>query len=262
MECPTCFQKIIVPQAPTDEQKFILTGIKVGGERPLPKGPDTGTFTHMPSKSISGVVVVVIIFLFIGAAVAFVYHGTIFKKAAPPEGTNPPPPVAQGSTLSPAPTPPPKKQAPPLPAPPSNDTNWTLNLKGWKIPNSTAAGRVEGQDFICQRAYFSNGYLNLRNGDLGVTINFSGSAPEALAGKSLNVSTNAAAAARVSLRWKEGDQTMHESFTNDYAMLLNFNGIQNNSISGNIYLCTSDEKKSYLAGTFNAEIRKSKPKNQ
>ena len=38
MECPTCFQKIIVPQAPTDEQKLILTGTKVGGERPLPKG--------------------------------------------------------------------------------------------------------------------------------------------------------------------------------------------------------------------------------
>lgn len=147
-------------------------------------------------------------------------------------------------------------------APASNDTNWTLNLKGWKIPEATASGRVEGEDFICQHAYFQNGYLNLRNGDWGVIISFSGATPEALAGKSLNVSTNAASAARVSLRWKEGDQTMRESFTNDYAMLLNFKGIQNNSLSGNIYLCTSDEKRSYVAGNFNAEIRKSKPRNQ
>ena len=39
MECPTCFQKITVPQAPaTDDPKFIITGTKVG-ERPVPKVP-------------------------------------------------------------------------------------------------------------------------------------------------------------------------------------------------------------------------------
>ena len=31
MECPTCFQKIIAPQAPaTDDPKFIITGTKSG----------------------------------------------------------------------------------------------------------------------------------------------------------------------------------------------------------------------------------------
>ncbi|HTR42312.1 MAG TPA: hypothetical protein VMH87_11915 [Pseudomonadales bacterium] len=261
MECPTCFQKIIVPQAPSEEQKFILTGTKVGGERPLPKTPNMDTVTHAPAKNISGIVVVIIIFLFIGIAVGFVYRGTIFKKPAPPESTNSPATLTQDSASAPAP-PAPKKELPQMVAPPSNDTNWTLNLKGWKIPDATASGRVEGEDFICQHAYFQNGYLNLRNGDWGVIISFSGATPQALAGKSLNVSTNAAAAARVSLRWKEGDQVMRESFTNDYAMLLNFKSIENNSLSGNIYLCTSDEKKSYVAGTFNAEIRKSKPRNQ
>ena len=40
MECPTCFQKITVPQAPaTDDQKFIITGTKVG-ERPVPTIPE------------------------------------------------------------------------------------------------------------------------------------------------------------------------------------------------------------------------------
>ena len=261
MECPTCFQKIVVPQAPSDEQKFILTGTKVGGERPLPKNPNEGVPSPVPAKSLSGVVVVIIIFLFIGAAVAFVYHGTIFKKPAPSDGTNASAMVAQDSAIPPKPSATPKKK-PVIVAPPSSDTNWSLNLKGWTIPDATATGRVEGQDFVCQHAYFQNGYLNLRNGDWGVIISFSGATPQALAGKSLNVSTNAAAAARVSLRWKEGDQVMRESFTNDYAMLLNFNGIANNYISGEIYLCTSDEKKSYVAGKFNAEIRKSKARNQ
>ena len=42
MECPTCFQKITAPQAPAagDDQKFVLTGTKVG-ERPLPKAVES-----------------------------------------------------------------------------------------------------------------------------------------------------------------------------------------------------------------------------
>src|ERR1700722_5056779 len=77
MECPTCFQKIIVPQAPTEEQKFILTGSKVAGERPLPKAPDLSTSFSSTTKSFPGVVVVLIILAFIAGAVAFIYHGTI-----------------------------------------------------------------------------------------------------------------------------------------------------------------------------------------
>ena len=79
MECPTCFQKITVPQAPaSDDQKFIITGTKVG-ERPAPKIPDAGRFASR-GKRFPGALVVVIILLFIGAAVAFVYRGTIFKS--------------------------------------------------------------------------------------------------------------------------------------------------------------------------------------
>jgi hypothetical protein len=243
MECPTCFQKIIVPQAPTDEQKFILTGTKVGGERPLPKGLDAVS-AYSPAKKFSGAAAVLIIFACIGAAVAFVYHGTIFKKPSPPAATN-----------SPA--------APTSPVPPlANDTNWTLNLNGITIPASTAAGRIKGQDFLCQHAYYSGGYLILRDEDLSFSVNFSGSAPEALAGKSLNVTTNAPLAAHVSLRWKDGDQDMRELFTNDYAMLLDFDSVTGGMIAGKIYLCTSDQEMSYVAGTFMAEIRKAKPKKQ
>ena len=253
MVCPTCFQKIIVPQAPTEEQKFILTGTKVGEDRPVPKTPEPYPYSSPPpAKNFSGVAVVVIILLFIMAAVGFVYHGTIFKKPALQALT---PPADQT-------TPPQKKQAPMPAAPPSNDANWMLNLKDVTIPDSLAAGRLEGQDFICQRAVFSNGNLNLHDGDLSFAINFGGAAPEALAGKTIHVSTNATTAARISLHWKDGDQAMRESFTNDYAMLLNFDSIHDNRITGEIYLCTSDKQKSYVAGTFQAEIRKGKPKNQ
>ena len=256
MECPTCFQKIIVPQAPSDEQKFIITGTKVGGERPLPTAPDANPIAP-PKTSYSGIAVVIIILVFIATAVAFVYRGTIF---------NPPKKQPKANTItSQTNAAPEKKTTPPKPliaAPPSNDTNWTLNLKGTPVPDSIASGRIEGQDFICDRAAFGNGSLTLHYGDYSFAINFSGAKPEALAGKTINITSNATTAARISLHWKDGDQNMRETFTNGYAMVLNFGGVTNNHIGGTIYLCTADEKKSYVAGTFNAEIRKSKPKNQ
>jgi DNA-directed RNA polymerase subunit RPC12/RpoP len=79
MECPTCFQKITVPQAPSsDEQKFIITGTKKG-ERPVPKIPEPTSSFIPAAKGFPGAAVVIIIFLLIGAAVAFVYRGTKFS---------------------------------------------------------------------------------------------------------------------------------------------------------------------------------------
>ena len=80
IECPTCFQKITVPQAPaSDDPKFIITGIKKG-ERPPTKIPEANPYALPQAKGFPGALVVVVIFIFIGAAVAVVYRGTIFKS--------------------------------------------------------------------------------------------------------------------------------------------------------------------------------------
>jgi len=110
MECPTCFQKITVPQAPSsDEQKFIITGTKKG-ERPVPKIPEPTSSFIPAAKGFPGAAVVIIIFLLIGAAVAFVYRGTIFKSKNNSATTTT---IADGTTLetnqSPANTQPPPK---------------------------------------------------------------------------------------------------------------------------------------------------------
>jgi DNA-directed RNA polymerase subunit RPC12/RpoP len=248
MECPTCFQKIIVPQAPEGEQTFILTGTKVGGERPLPKTLEANPIAPRPAAGISGVIVVLLIIIGIAAAVGFVYRGTIFKSSTPTNGGT----TNQTSQAH--------EQKPLPPAPLANDTNWTLALKGVAIPDSTAAGRVEGLDFICDHATLQGGLLTLHYGDTSLAINFTGATAQMLSEKTINVATNATAAARVTLRWKDGDRSEHETFTNGYALLLNFGEATNNRISGKIYLCTSDEEKSYVAGTFKADIRKPRPK--
>ncbi len=86
MECPTCFQKITVPQAPaTTDSKLIITGKKVG-ERPIPTASgDSGAATapekHFPLAAFA----VVVLFCALVAA-AVVFRGTIFKSA--PTGTS------------------------------------------------------------------------------------------------------------------------------------------------------------------------------
>ena len=50
-----------------------------------------------------------------------------------------------------------------------------------------------------------------------------------------------------------------ETFRKGYAMKFEFGGITNNVIPGKIFLCLPDEHKSWVAGTFNAEIRRPFP---
>jgi DNA-directed RNA polymerase subunit RPC12/RpoP len=81
MTCPTCFQKITVPNAPaSQEQKFILTGTKVGNERPLPKLTEPAPVTPADNK-FPGTIAVTIILVFIVAVVAIIYYETIFEDS-------------------------------------------------------------------------------------------------------------------------------------------------------------------------------------
>lgn len=264
MECPTCFQKITAPQAPaSDDPKFIITGTKVG-ERPAPKFPEASSSFVPAAKGFPGALVVVIILVLIGAAVAFVYRGTIFKSKDIST------PVASITTAE-SNQAPAKIKTPPKPvvvAPLASDTNWMLSLDGVMIPDSPAAGRIHGQDFLAERASFStNGTLTIRAGtrgmvEFGLNISFSGATVGTLAGQTLNVATNAEKAARVTLRWKDGDEVKRENYDGGYAMRLEFGALANNRMPGKIYLCTPDETKSYVAGTFNVEIRRPRPPRQ
>jgi len=254
MECPTCFQKITAPQAPkTDDPKFIITGTKVG-ERPIPAAvADSGAAPMpIPEKSFPGPAIIFIVLFCVAAVGLFAFHGKIFKSTGRPAS-----PGANASGGQPTPVKPPK---PAVVAPPADDARWMLNLEAATIPDSPAAGRIHGRDFICDRAILQGGTLTLRGAtDLGATINFGGVLPEALAGQSINVATNAEKAARVILRWKEGNLSLRENFTNGYALRIEFGLLDNNHLPGKVYLCMPDAEKSYITGNFNTEIRKPKP---
>jgi DNA-directed RNA polymerase subunit RPC12/RpoP len=83
MECPTCFQKIVVPQAPASaDQKFILHGTKVGAERPVPavvanaeKRPPP-----VPEKSSRTPAIIVAVLVLLAAVLAIGFHGKLFRS--------------------------------------------------------------------------------------------------------------------------------------------------------------------------------------
>lgn len=77
MECPTCFQKITVPQAPAVEgQKFILQGTKAG-ERAATTFDSARAAAGKRRFPFAAVVVVVLLCAVI--VVVFVYRENIFN---------------------------------------------------------------------------------------------------------------------------------------------------------------------------------------
>ena len=253
-ECPTCFQKIVVPQPPaTDDPKFILTGAKYTEKKVAPSllaaAEAANREASAPEKPFPMTVVVALAVVLAAGALALVFRGKLFKQTPPPK------PIAVTNTA-------PKPK--PVLAPRASDTNWMLALDTATIPNGTAVGRIHGQDFIVEKAIFQNGVLTLREGakgpvESGVQVNFSGVQAETLAGHSLNITTNVDKAVRVILRWKEGGELGRAGFDADYAMRLEFGPLANNRLSGKIYLCTPDAEKSYLMGAFNAAVPKPRP---
>lgn len=257
-ECPTCFQKIVVPQAPaSDDPKFILTGAKFTEKKissTLANAAAASAQTA-PEKPFPLIVVIVLAVVLAAGAAVFVFRGSLFKSEKPV----PPKHVAAGTNAAPAPKP------KPVVAPPANDTNWLLTLDDAVIPGATAAGRIHGQDFIIERANFQNGLLTLRAGtkgpfEFGVQINFNGATPESLAGKNLNILADTNKSALVTLRWKDDAGAVKKTgYDINYAMRLEFGALAKGRLPGKIYLCTPDAEKSYVMGTFNAAVTKPKP---
>jgi DNA-directed RNA polymerase subunit RPC12/RpoP len=256
MDCPTCFQKIVAPQAPAPGSKFILTGSKYTEKKITAALQDRSIIE--PPKKFPAALVVGLILGFMALAAAAIYWTTIVH---PRRVAKPPPAVATnaGNVKAEAPA------KPALVAPPASDANWSLVLGTNVIPETAVAGRIHAQDFIIERASFStNGTLTLRSNakgqfEFGCTINFGGVLAESLASQTINVLPDADKAAKISLRWKDvGGAVQRENFDSGYAMRLVFGPLANNKLPGKIYLCTPDTEKSYLLGAFTAGV--SRPK--
>lgn len=256
IECPTCFQKIVVPQAPTNpDSKFILSASQVG--KPRPVGAANGEqLASDPNadrrKSLIATIVLVALICAVGGA-AYAFRAKIFRSSRD---------RAQAQANAPGKKPAPPPRIYPIPT----NINWTLDLSEATIPEATAVGEIHASGFFCERATLQGGHLTLRQGrsgpaDLGITVELFAQQGEDLAGKTVEIQPDRAPPLpRVVLHWKDQQQkAATRKIIGGYALKVSFGAAANGRIPGKIYISLPDENKSFVAGTFNAEIRKPNP---
>jgi hypothetical protein len=251
MECPTCFRKLVVPRAKAaGSPNLVLTASEVS-TRPTPQAGAVEPFAGSTKRQFPFAAVAFVIVLSVVVGGAYVFRDQIINAV---QNNN-----SQSGTNSAS------KSARKLIAPPANDTNWTLHLADVKFPETPAAGRIHGENFLVQRVTLQGGTLNFRQGqswppELGLTVNLFANRGEDLAGQKIQIEATRADSPRVVLRWKsDQQQPTTKSFHAGYALRLEFGQVSGTRMPGMIYLCTPDDAKSYVAGTFTAEIRKPPP---
>ncbi|HWX18380.1 MAG TPA: hypothetical protein VN578_00610 [Candidatus Binatia bacterium] len=252
LECPTCFRKIIVPQAPTDgDSKFILSAAQADKPRPLPTATlfDSGVLTPR-RHSIVPAVLLVVCLLGVGGAV-FLLRGKLF---GPAKSTTQ---VTNDLAAKPA--------VPLVTHPVPTNTSWTLDLTNAIVPDEVAAGSIHGGGFLCERASLQGGNLGLRQGrtsqDLRINIVFFAKLGEELSGKTLEVTPERVPPLpKVTLHWTDDrNKGVNQNIPNGYALKIAFGPAANGRITGKLFIALPDESKSFVAGTFDAEIRKPPP---
>jgi hypothetical protein len=255
LECPTCFQKIIVPQAPASEDtKFILSASQAAKPRPVrfTISPDSSPAPERTARNVVPIIAILLVLLCAGSATILVWHGKVSRQTheTPKPQTN----VA-----------PMQVELAPWQSPYSAPTNiaWTLELTNAVIPDAPLSGRIHGNGFRSERATLNGGTLSLRQGrspfqpDLAISVALLVPRSEQLSGQTVVISSSRPPPVpRVTLRWKERpQQALSETIDGGYAMKLTFGRITNGHLHGSLYLALQDEAKSYAAGTFDAEIR-------
>jgi predicted RNA-binding Zn-ribbon protein involved in translation (DUF1610 family) len=258
IDCPTCFRKIVVPQAPeSGDTKYILSASQVA--KPRPTSADTASrlspLQRSSRRSSAPAVAALLVLLCAAGAALYLFRDRIFKsqRAAAPAGTNALPPqptalVALNTNYS-VPT----------------NISWTLDLTNAVFPDTPAAGRIHGSGFLCEKAVLRGGQLILAQGktfpwDLGLALPPFARQGEELSGKTFEITPDRPDPPYIVLRWKdEQQQAATETIYNGYLLKVAFGQATNKHMAGRIYICLPDEAKSFVAGTFDAEIRKPTP---
>ena len=259
IECPTCFQKIFVPQAPaTPDSKFILSATQVGKPRPgsAAAASQLGPMQTSSSRSSVPAVVALLVLLCAAAAALYVFRDRVFRSFRELAGATTNRPASQG----------PGAVAQTTVPPVATSTLWTLDLTNAVLPETPAAGSLHGSAFVCQRTAMEGGILSFRAGeewpsDLGIAVFLDARQSEDLAGKTVEITPDRPPPVpRVILWWKDDQrQLQNQGFSSGYALKIAFGRPANGRMPGKIYLCLPDPVKSFVVGTFSAEIRRPKP---
>jgi tetratricopeptide (TPR) repeat protein len=145
----------------------------------------------------------------------------------------------------------------------TSHVGWTMNLSNVATPVTPASGRIHGKAFTVEAAKMENNILTLRQGkdffpDRAVSIFMFLKKEEALEGKTFNIATDHGfGAPHIHMKWRDGGKKAPETkiFMKDYALRLQFKKRENGTLPGNIFLSLPDDSKSFVAGTFLAQLQ-------
>ena len=200
-------------------------------------------------------------------AVALLVPAGCGGKTEPPAPARPAAPAIKDDVPdAPPPSPaasrvPPETKAPAAePAKPAVAV-WTLDAKEMRVPDVPVAGRLGGQPFALDKAEVSNtGTLSLRQGkdfvgDREVKVFLFLDKNRTPAGMTFEVTpATGPGGPHVFASWKDGDKMPTATFGEKYALRLEFGPEADGRLPGKIYLGLPDDAKSFLAGTFVADL--------
>jgi hypothetical protein len=168
-----------------------------------------------------------------------------------------------GRAPEPAPNPPPGSDPRPGPAP-AGDL-YELDPAKHMIPAAPATGRLQGKPFTPDRVELEGDKLTLRAGkDF-----FADQEIAMMLGDKAKPTDGLKLVVKPTQKWTDGIPSLHVAtrsgqglpdtkFVNDdYSLTLELGKPDNGKIPGKIYLCLPDSQRSYLAGTFVAQRKRS-----
>ena len=250
MDCPTCFRKLVVPQAKSaGSTNLVLTAALVQSRPATSVGSQAEMVAASRGKKFPVTTLALMLVVVCAGAGVFAFRETIFKTdQSSPTKTTHPQPMA--------------KAVAPVVLPAPDATNWTLRLAEAKTPETPANGNVNGRGFKLERATIQQGRLDLRQGpkwppDVGVSVHLFAERTEDLSGRVVTIEATRTNAPRTILRWKnENGDPVTGDFRQGYALKVEFGQVSSNRLPGKIFIAFPDDHRSYVAGTFNAEIRR------
>ena len=243
MECPTCFQKMEVPTAPSGPSNLILRAT------PIPDRARPNSLLSNPLPGHSGP-----------------KHPSGFRKwrillwalaisATCTLGV----PLIRWSERWLSQTKPTESS---VSAPATNGFPWSLGVTNAITLEQPVSGNLHRIPFTPEKVVLQGGVLTFRQGqspipDLALVLVLHAFRGEDLAGKTVVISSDRPAAPSIAVRWQaEKGKPATERYHNGYALKISFGQPAGGRMPGNIWLCLPDPDCGFLAGAFDAEIRR------
>lgn len=233
-ECPSCFKKLIVPQAPTEAGGKLLISAALADTRRVPANADqspsstTETLSHPETgKPVGRSVVVVGIALIVLSA--FVV-GLFWIGAGRGRGN--------GHELD----------------------LWTDRPEALRLVQAPAIGRLNGWSFEPTHAIWRDTGLTLKQegghpDSLAMVVTFPLRGGELVPGKTFRVDPSTPPLdTPIVMTWEDELGTTHaQSIPSGYVLWVEFDAVSTDRVAGRLHICLPDPAQSWVAGSFDAE---------